>query len=532
MKKHRNAVAWLLVVVAILQWGPLLDACTILGVGRRAMADGTTVITHNDDSTVANFPLRIVPAQDWPEGATRNIVANAHTLEGGNVLGSIPQVRHTYRYFSSRYSFMNEKGVAIAESTFGIDSSSELGKKVQKVMYTDNEGIVDCWMAQDVALERAATARQAVEIMGRLVDEHGFLTETGGGGETMTVTDGVETWVVEFYGGPIWAAVRIPDDHVFVAANRARIETIDVADKVNYLASPKIVSFAVEQGWFDPKAGKPFVVHEIYAPDDPVTSSRREWRVYDLIAPSLKLPPDRARYPFSVKPDRPLTLEDLRKIQADYYEGTPYDMTKGPAAGPWGNPIRYVNRGAKGGSWERSINVMRTYYLHIGQVNASLPEPFRGTSWFAYGAPDTSYLTPLWPIMTELPAFLGRGDRYGIFDRESAFWTNIYVQQMAELHYSEAIKQVRAAREPRLTMLYEATPAMLQLAAQGYAKDPAAAINLLTQYGSGNAAAWQREWLTLGDTLLAKYAMGMVDGQTVGYPDWWNGIVGFKALVR
>ena len=532
MKRHSRNVTWLLVVVVILQWGPLLDACTILGVGRRAMADGTTVVTHNDDSTVANYPLRIVPAQDWPEGATRKIVANAHTIEGGNTLGTMPQVRHTYRYFMSRYSFMNEKGVAIAESTFGIDTSTDLGKKVQDVMYTKGDGVIDCWMAQDLAMERAATAREAVQVMGKAVEEFGFLTETGGGGETMTVTDGTETWVAEFYGRDIWAAVRIPEDHVFVAANRARIGEVNLADKANYLGSAKLVSFAVEQGWFDPKAGKPFLVHEIYAPDDPVTSSRREWRVYDLVAPSLKLAPNLARYPFSVKPDRPLTLEDLRRIQADSYEGTPYDMTKGPAAGPWGNPIRYVNRGAKGGSWERSINVMRTYYLHIGQVNASLPVPLRGTSWFAYGAPATSYLTPLWPVMTELPAFLGRGDRYGIFDRESGFWTNIYVQQMAELHYNEAIRHVNAAREPRLRMLYAVTPAILQAAAQAYAKGPDEAINMLTQFASSNATAWQRDWLTLGDTLLAKYAMGMVDGHPVGYPQWWNEIAGFKPLVR
>ena len=182
-------------------------------------------------------------------------------------------------------------------------------------------------------------------------------------------------------------------------------------------------------------------------------------------------------------------------------------MTKGPAAGPWGNPIRYVNRGGKG-SFERSINVQRTYYLHIGQVNAALPEPLRGTSWFGYGAPDTSYLTPLWAAMTELPAFLGRGDRYGAFDRESGFWTNIYVQQMAELHYNEAIKHVRAAREPRLNMLYDVTPKLLAEAAKTYAKDPAAAINTLTQFANANAVAWQRDWLALGDLLLGKYALG------------------------
>lgn len=531
MRRYTRSIAWLLILLVGLQWGPVLDACTILGVGKKAMADGTTVITHNDDSSVANYPLRIVPAQDWPEGATRKIVSNAHTPDGGTVLGELPQVKHTYRYFISRYSFMNEKGVAIAESTFGIDTSTDRGKQIKDVMWTKGDGLIDCWMAQDVALERAATAREAVQIMGKLVEEFGFLTETGGGGETMTITDGNETWVAEFYGRDIWAAVRIPDDHVFVAANRARIGEVNLKDTANYLASPKLVSFAVEQGWFDPKAGKPFIVYDIYAPDDGVGLTRREWRVFDLIAPSLKLKPTDLRFPFSVKPERLLTIEDIRKIKADYYEGTPYDMTKGPAAGPWGNPIRYSNRGAKG-AWERTINLHRTYYLHIGQVNASLPEPLRGTSWFGYGAPDTSYLTPLWAIMDEIPAFLSRGDRYGGFDRESGFWTNIYVQQMAELHYNEAIKHVRAAREPRLNMLYAVTPKVLELAAEVYAKDPKAAIGILTQYGSSNALAWQHDWLKLGDMLLGKYAMGTVDGHTVGYPQWWNDLVGYKPVIR
>jgi dipeptidase len=531
MRRQAKRTAWLLAAVMALQASQALDACTILGIGKKAMADGTTVISHNDDSSVADFPLRIVPAADWPDGAKRKIVANGHTREGGNVLGEMPQVAHTFRYFMSRYSFMNEKGVAIAESTFSIDTTTDYGKKVKDVLWTKGDGIADCWLLQDVALERASTAREAVQIMGKLVEQFGFLTETGGGGETMTVTDGTETWVAEFYGKDLWAARRVPDDHVFVAANRARIGEIDLADTAHVMAAPGIVTFAVGQGWFDPKAGKPFLVNKTYAPDVPVSSSRREWRTFDLIAPSLKLPATREDYPFSVKPDQPLTIEDVRAIASDYYEGTPYDLTKGPAAGPWGDPIRYVNRGGKG-AFERSINVQRTYYLHIGQVNASLPGPLRGTSWFGYGAPDTSYLTPLWPIMTDLPAHLGRGDRYGAFDRDSGFWVNIYVQQMAELHYSEAIKHVRAARAPRETMLYAMTPKMLELAAQQYAKEPKAAIATLTEYGAANAVAWQKAWLELGDVLLGKYAMGMIDGHTTGFPAWWNDLILYKPLIR
>ena len=210
MRRQAKAIAWLLMVVIVVQWGPVLDACTILGIGKKAMADGTTVITHNDDSSVADYPAAHRAAADWPDGAKRKIVANAHTREGGNVLGEMPQVKHTYRYFMSRYSFMNEKGVAIAESTFSIDTSTDYGKKVKDVMWTKGDGIADCWLLQDVALERAATAREAVQIMGKLVEEFGFLTETGGGGETMTITDGTETWVAEFYGKDIWAAAARP----------------------------------------------------------------------------------------------------------------------------------------------------------------------------------------------------------------------------------------------------------------------------------------------------------------------------------
>jgi len=55
---------------------------------------------------------------------------------------------------------------------------------------------------------------------------------------------------------------------------------------------------------------------------------------------------------------------------------------------------------------------------------------------------------------------------------------------------------------------------------------------MLTQFGSANAIAWQQEWLRLGDTLLGKYAMGMVDGHPVGYPQSWNDLIGYKPLVR
>ena len=65
--------------------------------------------------------------------------------------------------------------------------------------------------------------------------------------------------------------------------------------------------------------------------------TRRVWRVFGLVAPSyvaaVKLSPFTdpyaSEYPFSVKPDVPLSPQDLMHVQRDHYEGTQFDLTKG-----------------------------------------------------------------------------------------------------------------------------------------------------------------------------------------------------------
>jgi len=92
---------------------------------------------------------------------------------------------------------MNEKGVAMGETTLSIDSSIPYGREVRNVMIRESEGLIDCWFAQDIALELAATAREAVRIMGDLVEQHGWTNQSG---ECMDITDGKE------FGSPNFAA--------------------------------------------------------------------------------------------------------------------------------------------------------------------------------------------------------------------------------------------------------------------------------------------------------------------------------------
>lgn len=551
----KKSLVMKLMITTMLLITAISFSCTILGVGNKAMADGSTIITHNDDSTVADFRLWIIPEGDWPAGSMRDIVLDGHDYidyskfpklieynknRNGNalVVAQIPQVAHTYRYFHSRYSFMNEKGVAITESTGGIDRSTDYGKAVYKY-FSDNEGIIDCWMAQDLALERADTARKAVETMGSMIELYGW-SNVGGGPETMYIGDGNEVWLFEAYGADLWAAVRIPDNAYSVAANRMIIMEINPDDPVNYMYAKNLFVTAVEQKWVDASLPKnQWEIAEIYSPNNTLYSTRREWRALSLVAPKYMeangYDSHQLRYPLWVIPEKQLTVQDIWNVKADYYQGTEYDMTVGPAAGPWGDPIRYANssKTEPTAGWERTINMHRTCYLHIGQTKAWLPDPIKGISWYGYGAPDTTYLTPLWPIMKSLPEFYSTGSRFDGFRRDSGWWVNSYVQQMAELRYSEAIKNIRNMRQPKMDMLYTVTPKVQEIAAQmitsGKEKE---AIQLIHDYAYMNAVAWNTEWLKLGDWLLGYYALGYTNFRGTPYPQWWNDLVGFDPLVR
>ena len=504
----------------------VLADCTIIGVGKGATVDGSTITTHNDDSSGADFRLWIIPEMNWPEGSTRDIAVNGHNyIDYGQwpevdyadkaiVMEKIPQVPHTYRYLHSRYSFINANGLAMGESTFGQgNTNTELGKEVRRVLRDESEGIVDCWMAQDIALERAKTAREAVRIMGDLVEEFGW----NGSGEIMDVSDGEEVWIVEFYGRDLWCAVKLPEDHVFIGCNMAKIRNIDLDDEENVMHSPNLVSFAVEQGWYDDDCGEPFNPADVYNARTEGYWNPREWRATDILAPSLGVEPYQAHYPLFVKPEKKLSVHDIFKISGDVYRGTEFDLTKGPGAGPWGDPLsnyRIADR-------IRPIGIPLTCYLQICQTKSWLPEPIKGIVWFGYGAVDSSYITPLWASMEKLPEFYQNGSRYETFRRDSGWWVNTYVQQMTRFRYNEAIQDLYEVRDPKLASTYYQAAAMQEAAAELYKDDPETAVKMISDFAFDTAVGWNNTWLDLGDRLMGKYAADRVYMKSPLYPDWW-----------
>ncbi len=181
-----------------------------------------------------------------------------------------------------------------------------------------------------LVLERCMTAREGIELVGKLTDEYGARTDN------YIIADPNEAWFYEEYRGNLWAAVRVPDDSFVVQANTVRIDRVAFDDPANFLASDNLVSFAVEKGLYDPNSGEPFNPSKVYGAQTgkvrhgipaPEYDRRRIWRGISLLAPSTNPDPEEPSwvYPLFVKPDRKLTPKDFLSLFTDHYQGTKYD---------------------------------------------------------------------------------------------------------------------------------------------------------------------------------------------------------------
>jgi dipeptidase len=324
---HRDFVCWALTLMILFGFGPAsARSCTSIMVGRKASQDGSVITSHTCDSHRTGSQIVCVPAATYRPGAERALSKRNEDDSGPmgrygrTPTGKIPQVAKTYAYLAPAYACMNERQLAIGESTFG--GREEL---------QSDRGLIDCETLTRLMLERAATAREAIQIGGRLIERYGWCDA----GEALTIADPKEVWVMEILGpgtdqvGAVWAAQRVPDEHVSVVANAARIGTLDLADKENFLASANVLDVARGQGYWNPQDG-PFRFYQAYNPDGRTSyaCTRREWRVLSLLAPSLELHPNSNVFPFSVKPEKPVGPETVMMLFRDTFEGTDFDMVK------------------------------------------------------------------------------------------------------------------------------------------------------------------------------------------------------------
>ena len=521
------------------------DACTNVLVTKGASVDGSNMISYAADSHQLFGELYFAPAGVWNAGAMRKI----NEWDTGKYLGDIPQVSRTYQ----RVGNMNEHQLIIAETTYGGRHELE-----------DPKGIMDYGSLIYVALERAKTAREAINIIVDLANTYGYYSS----GESFSLADKEEVWVMDLIGkgpdnkGIVWVARRVPDGYICSHANQARISTFPLDDSENCMYAPDVITFAREKGYFNGE-DKDFSFCDAYAPLD-FSAMRaceaRSWAAFNILCDGKFTFIDEngnevtkdaydyidyamgwdktKRFPLFVKPARKLNVKDIADVMRDHYEGTPMDMTTDIGAGGNALPYRWRPMGFKHEDKsyvnERAIATQQTGFWFVGQVRGHLPDEIGGVNWFGCDDAATSYLTPIYVSTYEVPESFRVGNGNMItYSPTSAFWMTNRVANACYKAYNmmfptvdaeidawenSMIEAVAKADQEALAIYKEATGKPKKNLrrndkARKVADQYSAVRQYLTDFSISNAQKIFEKWVALEQLLLVKYIDGNVKAQ-------------------
>lgn len=505
---------FLIILTVLLSYGKA-DSCTNLLITPGASADGSAMVSYSADSHTRYGTLVHYPAATYPKGTMVKI----YEWGKDRYLGEIPQVEKTYSVIGN----MNEHQLIIGESTWGGVESQ-----------FDPAGILDYGSLIYLALQRAKTAKEAIEVITSLADKYGYAST----GESISIADTKEVWILEMIGrapkvengvnvnkGLVWVAVRLPDGTISAHANQARITKFPLNDPENCLYSKDVISHAREQGLFK-GTDKDFSFADAYGPADASTirgCDARVWSFFNKWAegdmqkylPYALGDPTKERMPLYVQPKGKLSVKDVADMMRDHYNGTIMDMTKDIGAG--GNSLPYRWRpmtfeiDGKTCINERAIATQQTGFWFVGQSRGHIPAEIGGIFWFGVDDAATSPLTPIYTSSKSISKHYALGNGSMIeYSPTSMFWLTNRIAQFSYLRYNHIGAEVRSIIDQHEKAKMAETEA-IDNAAVAMAKDnPQFLSDFLTNYSVSTANALFEKWKQLDEYLLVKY----IDGNT------------------
>eukprot|EP00605_Chrysophyceae_sp_TOSAG23-4_P001579 GSChrysophyteH1.ASY1.ANO1.1734.1 assembled CDS len=512
-----------------------VSSCTTFVISAGATSDGSVMAAHSADGGGNTDPRLVrIPGNRYPKGSKRKVyyspesypryVGNDPRSPTGSVpqyleencqegekycapfveLAEIDQVEETYSYYEAVYGVMNQHQVGISESTCSAVYAAN-GK------HNGGRAVMSINALSQIAMERAATSREACQIMGDLAVKHGFYGASNsfeGGGESLIVTDKKEAFVFHILADPtgesaIWVAARVPDGHVAVVANMYSVREVNLTD------TPMDWTKTFSDGEY---------AHKYY-------SGRRMWGVFRRAAPETELPPfygnlkDDAPYPFSIPvsvPKAEVNPTLMFSIMREFYNNTEFSL----------------------GSWERSIALYRTAESYIVQsggynrdTNSSTDnDALGGIVWFgAHSSTYTVYVPVLSGGILNIPKSLSDAWQ-GTYDLTSNFWASRSLSVLAQVKWKYMISDIQAMQ----SKLEDASKTLVQTIYNKYDNAQKVDMRKVEKLQNENIAEAVRSSMELFHKLLFRWADGFESQWTnegtpdkhftsvsPGYPAWW-----------
>lgn len=396
-------------------------ACTTLLVGNQASADGSFIIARNEDGSANNAKHMVI----HPVSFNQQGEFKAHRNDFSWPLPEMAMRYTAIHDFDTDDNSMGEAGFNSAGVGMSATETIYNGRAALAAdPYVTKTGITEDAI-QTVILPVAQSARQGARLLGNIIEQKG-----AGEGFGVAFIDTKEIWYLETGSGHQWLAVRLPADKYFVSANQGRLHRYDPHDKANYMASPSLISFAEQQGLYDPAQGE-FDFHQAYSQDskiDVTYNYPRVWTLQHQFNPYLDTAvSEGGTFPVFLTPMAKISVAAVQNALRNHYQGTPHDpYTHDRPQEPW-----------------RPISVFRTQESHILQVRPGLPQAIGEVEYVAYGMPSLSVYLPYYQGTRHYQPGYDKGtDRTS---SDSTYWTFRTLQTLVMQDYNAFAPDVQRA---------------------------------------------------------------------------------------
>lgn len=412
--------------------------CTTILVGSKASYDGSTMIARNDDGHFTEKKAVVIEPDKQPKIYKSKI---------GQLTIELPD--HPLRYTRIENvdpkdgiwpaSGVNSEGVGMT-ATETITSNPRVmgadpyvlpplsaGKKKGKKAAAGGIGEEDLVL---LVLPYIRSAREGVLRLGELLEKYGTYEPNG-----IAFNDTKEVWWLETIGGHHWIARRVPDDRYVVMPNQFGLDNFSWEDaygeKKENMCSPDLKEFVEKnhldlglQGGFNPR-----LAFGSNADSDHVYNTPRAWYMLRYFNPrsfvwdgeDADFTPLSDDLPWSMVPERKITVEDVKYILSSYYQGTPYDP--------------YTKEGDKSlhGIY-RPIGISRTSFMTCLQARPYMPKEISNIEWLCMGCNAFNAFVALYPNVSKFPAYFSTTEMR--VDSNKFFWANRLISVIADAHFA------------------------------------------------------------------------------------------------
>ena len=414
--------------------------CTTLLAGRKATYDGSTMIARNDDSAAGRYtPKKLIivtPAQQ--PHIYRSVISHVEIELPDEPMrySAVPNVLPDEGIWAG--AGINAANVAMT-ATETIASNERVLGADPLVVYKPADGEIPEQAGgigeEDlvtIVLPYIRSAREGVLRTAALLEKYGTYEMNG-----MAFADVNEIWWMETLGGHHWIARRVPDDQYVVVPNESGIDSFDLDDafgkQAEHMCSADLREFIADNHLdlsMDGDAGifNPRVAFGTQSDADHVYNTPRAWSILRYFNPkSAKWDGPDAQYtptsddlPWSMKPERKITVEDFKYTLSNHFQGTPYD------------PYNVCGNLSMSGAY-RCIGVNRTDFLAILQIRPYMPEQFRAVEWLTFGSNVFNTIVPFYANTKKVPTYLSCTE--GNVDTDSFYWSCRLVAALADAQH-------------------------------------------------------------------------------------------------